>query len=78
MSKHNLPASAVCPRKETQTDLGCSSPSQPCPYGQEHAKTASHSPHDEIQTWPLNTNKHEFNKHIQMLILLHFLTPYEA
>lgn len=54
VSKHNRPASAVCLRKETQTDLGCSSPSRPCPYGQERVKTGSHSPHGEIQTWPLN------------------------
>lgn len=49
-----LPASAVCPGKETLTDWDCSSPSQPFPYVQERAKTASRSLRGEIQIWPLN------------------------
>lgn len=46
------PVSAVCPWRETQTDLGCSSPFQPCPSDSERASTASRSRHGEIQTWP--------------------------
>lgn len=48
------PVSAVCPWRETQTDLGCSSPFQPCPSDSERASTASRSHRGEIQTWPVS------------------------
>lgn len=48
------PVSAVCPWRETQTDLGCSSPFQPCLYDSERAGTAFRSHHGEIQTWPVS------------------------
>lgn len=49
------PVSAVCPWRETQTDLGCSWPSQPCLYDPKRASTASRSLRDEIQTWPVGS-----------------------